>query len=81
MEIIIIICYFDGFVNNRPNGRQSCPSLCLIGQSGLGQTDNVRRSSDYVYCDGEISCKRMNTNARSMVFDDVPSARFGNVGH
>ena len=30
---------------------------------------------------GEISCKRKNTNTRFMVFDDVPSARFGNAGH
>ena len=79
-DVPIIMRYFNRFVNNRPDDRQRCPSLCLVGWSGLGKTDYVRRFGDHVYFDGEISCKRMNTNARFMGFDDVPSARFGNAG-
>ena len=80
-DVPIIICYLDRFVNNRPDDRQRCPSLCLVGGSGLGKTDYVRRLGDHVYFDGEISCKRMNSDARFMVFDDMPSVRFGNAGH
>ena len=80
-DVPIIMRYFDRFVNNRPDDRQRCPSLCLVGRSGLGKTDYVRRLGDHVYFDGEISCKRMNSDARFMVFDDVPSVRFGNAGH
>ena len=80
-DVPIIMRYFDRFVNNRPDDRQRCPSLCLVGRSGLGKTDYVRRLGDHVYFDGEISCKRRNSDARFMVFDDVPSLRFGNAGH
>ena len=40
-DIHIINRYFDPFVYNRPDDRQCCPSLCLIGQLGLGKTDYV----------------------------------------
>ena len=80
-EVPIILRYFDHFVNNRPDDRQRCPSLCLVGGLGLGKTHHVRRLGDHVYFDGQISCKRMNTNTRFMVSDDVHSARFGNAGH
>ena len=69
-DVPIIMLYFEHFVNNRPDDRQHCPSLCLVGLSGFGKTDYVRRLGDHVYFDSEISCKRMNTNSR-----------FGNAGH
>ena len=71
-DVPMIMRYFDRFVNNRPNDRQRCPSHCLVGRSGLGKTDYVGRLGDHVYFDGEISCKRMNPDARFMVCDDVP---------
>ena len=80
-DVPIIMRYFDRFVNNRPYDRQRCPSLCLLGRSDLGKTNYVRRLGDYVYFDSEISCKRMNSDARFMVLDDMPSVRLGNVGH
>ena len=80
-DVPIIMRYFDRFVNNRPDDRQCCPSRCLVGRSGLGKTDNVRRLVDHGYFDAEISSKPMNSDARFMVFDDVPSVRFGNAGY
>ena len=80
-DVPIIMPYFDHFVNNRPDDRQRRPSLCLLSCSGLGKSDYVRRLGNHVYFDGEISCKRMNSDTRFMVSDDVPCVRFGNAGH
>jgi len=79
-DIPLINRYFDRFVYNRPDDRQRCPSLCLIVLSGLGKTDYVRRLGDHIYFDGDISCKRMNSNAGFMVFDDVPFDRYEGAG-
>ena len=48
-DVAIIIRYFNRFFNNRPHDRQRCPSLCLVGRSGVGKTDFVRRLGDHVY--------------------------------
>ena len=79
-DIRIINRYFARFVYKRPDDRQRCPSLYLNGRSGMGKTDFVRRLGDHVYFDGEISCKRMNSNAWFMVFDDVPFDRYEGAG-
>ena len=80
-DVPIIVRYFDRFVNNRPDDGQPCHSVFLVDLSGLGKTDYGRRLGDHVYFDGEISCKRMNSDGRFKVFDDVPSGTFGNAGH
>jgi len=79
-DIPIINRHFDRFVYNRPDDRQRCPSICLIGRSGLAMTEYVRRLGDHVNFDGEVSSKRMNSNAGFMVFDDVPFDRYEGVG-
>ena len=79
-DVLIIMHYFDCFVNHRPDDRQHCPSLCLVGRSGLGKNDYIKQLGDHVYFDGKISYKRMNTDTRLMVFDDMPSVRYGNAG-
>jgi len=79
-DICIVNRYFDRFVIKRPDDGQHCPSLCLISRSGLGMTDYVRRLGDHVHFDVEISCKRINSSTRFMVFDDVPFDRYEGAG-
>ena len=80
-EVPIIMHYSDSFIKKRPDDRERGPSCSLVGRSGLGKTDYVRWLGDHVYFDGEISCKHINSSAKFMGFDDVPTVRLGNAGH
>ncbi|RPA98701.1 hypothetical protein L873DRAFT_1006343 [Choiromyces venosus 120613-1] len=75
-SVPIIERYFERFVNVRPDDRQRCPSLCLVGYSGSGKTDYIRRMGPHAYFNGEVQAKRMNPEALFMLFDDVKSRKY-----
>ncbi|PUU78349.1 hypothetical protein B9Z19DRAFT_1065146 [Tuber borchii] len=79
-EIPIITGYFERFVYKRKDDHQCCPSLTLIGNSSLGNSNYVRRLGDYVYIDGDIQCSCMNPDVQFMVSDDVPIIRYKSTG-
>lgn len=72
--------FFTRFVTERPDDRARCPSLCIVGKSGLGKTDYVRRFGEHTYHDGRVLSYLFNSEARYNVFDDIPWAQFNAFG-